>query len=214
MVVHNNYLRTSCNGAKEVAVVADKTPTTAGEATVTALVADDVTEAEQPGEFTDAVDQLLHQLTGFIRQMKRGIGKLSGARRDGVEYAAYGLLAHLVVDGPKRTTALAEAVHADPSTVSRQTAALVRHGLLERRPDPEDGRASILAATADGQRVFTEHRRDHCLRMADILANWPVSDVRRLTDLLSRLNNDANTYYQRPESDQPGSVIEMRGRRR
>ncbi|HWC84281.1 MAG TPA: MarR family transcriptional regulator [Pseudonocardiaceae bacterium] len=202
----------------------DETPTTtAGEATVTALAANETMPDQEPrtpdddagsGEFTEAVDDLLRQLTGFVRSMKRGIGKLSGLRRDGIEYAAYGLLAHLVVEGPRRTTALAEAVHADPSTVSRQTAALVRHGLLERRPDPEDGRASILAATPDGERVFQENRRDHCLRMAEILADWPVDDVKQLTSLLSRLNLDANAYYQHTDGDPNGAVIELRGRRR
>ena len=43
--------------------------------------------------------------------------------------------------------ALAAAVHSDPSTVSRQVAALVRAGLIERQADPEDGRASVLVPT-------------------------------------------------------------------
>ena len=193
----------------------DDTPTTAaGEATVTSLETDDRTGPDDPAELAAAVGDLLNELTGFIRQMKRGIGQMSATtRRDGIEYAAFGLLAHLVTEGPKRTTALAESVHADPSTVSRQTAVLVRHGLLERRPDPEDGRASILAATPDGERVFHEHRKEHCLRMADILAGWPVDDVRRLTNLLTRLNRDSNAYYQHAENDHQGSVIELRGRR-
>jgi len=203
------------NGAKEVAVVVDDTPTTAAdEATVTALTTDDPPHRDDTAQRAAAVGELINELTGFIRQMKRGMVRISATtRRDGVEYAAFGLLAHLVTEGPKRTTALAESVHADPSTVSRQTAALVRHGLLERRPDPEDGRASILAATPDGERVFHEHRTEHCVRMADILAGWPVADVQRLTNLLTRLNRDSNAYYQQTEHDQPGSVIELRGRR-
>jgi DNA-binding MarR family transcriptional regulator len=224
MVAHNNYLRTSCNpaqrsphgeGAKEVAVMVDDTPAMAtDEPTVAALATGEAGQCDDADELAVAVGELLSELTGFIRQMKRGIGRMSATtRRDGIEYAAFGLLAHLVTEGPKRTTALAESVYADPSTVSRQTAALVRNGLLERQPDPEDGRASILAATPDGERVFHEHRKEHCLRMADILAHWRVADVRRLTNLLTRLNRDTNAYCQEAGYDHPDSVIELRGRR-
>ena len=52
-----------------------------------------------------------------------------------------------MIEGPHRSNALAEAVHSDPSTVSRQIAALVKVGYVERRPDPADGRACLLAAT-------------------------------------------------------------------
>ena len=51
---------------------------------------------------------------------------------------------------------LAEAVHADPSTLSRQVSALAEQGLISREPDPADGRATLLAITAAGRTVFAE----------------------------------------------------------
>lgn len=161
-----------------------------------------------------AVDQLGRQLMRFVRQMKRGAAQFAGQQKDGIEYAAYGLLAHLVVEGPRRTTALAEAVHADPSTVSRQTAALVRHGLLERRPDPVDGRASILAATPEGERIFSDNRQRHNETMAGILSEWSLPDVRLLVDLLDRLNTDFEAH-DRPENvGSTHTLIGMEGRER
>lgn len=213
MFVDNNYLRTSSNGAKEVAVVVDEAPTTtAGEATVTAFRSDGPAQPEDPAIRLAAVDHLLSQLHDFMRQMKRGVATLEGLRRDGIEYAAYGLLAHLVMDGPKRTTALAEAVHADPSTVSRQTAALVRHGLLERRPDPEDGRASILAATPDGERVFRDNRREHVQWMAETLHGWSMAEVEQLAGLLARLNGNVCDFFRTHEA-RGGTVLDFRGRK-
>ena len=82
-----------------------------------------------------------------------GLGKQQasiGARiskMGGFDRSAIILLKTLVLNGPTRSSALAAAVHSDPSTVSRQVAALVRDGLLERQADQEDGRASLIAAT-------------------------------------------------------------------
>ena len=114
-----------------------------------------------------------------------------------------------MVAGPQRLTALAEAVHADPSTVSRQTAALVRHGLLERRADPADGRASLLVATPEGVRVFEDNKRLRSRMLATALGEWSVTDLAALTVLLERLNTDLeggiDTYFRAAtESRAPG----------
>ena len=65
----------------------------------------------------------------------------------GVDRSTIFLLKALAMHGPRRSSELAAAVHSDPSTVSRQVAALVRDGLIERQADPEDGRASVLVPT-------------------------------------------------------------------
>jgi len=44
----------------------------------------------------------------------------------------------------------------DPSTVSRAVAAMVAQGLVERRADPHDGRATVLAPTAAGDALLAE----------------------------------------------------------
>ncbi|HEX3592035.1 MAG TPA: MarR family winged helix-turn-helix transcriptional regulator [Pseudonocardiaceae bacterium] len=147
-----------------------------------------------------AVVRLADQLMRFVLVVKRGMARFAGPTRDGIEYPAYGLLARLVTDGPRRTTALAEAVYADTSTVSRQTAALIRHGLVERRPDPADGRASILAPTDDGLRVFHDNRRRHNENMATILAGWSDQDVECLAMLLARLNSDFEAHQRAHDS--------------
>lgn len=140
------------------------------------------------------VRQLADQLTRFVLIMKRRVAGFGGPNRDGIEYSAYGLLARLVCDGPLRMTALAEAVHSDPSTVSRQTAALIRHGLVRRRADPVDGRASMLVPTEEGERVFEDNRRRHNENMARILSGWSQEEVRSLAVLLERLNTDVEAH--------------------
>ena len=149
----------------------------------------DDTDACQPDRLAAAAD-LGSQCTRFIRLVRKVGASLTFQRHDGIESAAYALLAVAVVAGPQRLTALADAVHADPSTVSRQTAALVRHGLLERRADPDDGRATLLVATPEGVRVFEDNKRLRSRMLATALQDWSVADLTALTVLLERLNTD------------------------
>ena len=153
----------------------------------------------------EVADQLGHQLVRFARLISRAKAQFAATHPDGVESASYALLAHLVIDGPQRTTALAEAVHSDPSTVSRQTSQLVSHGWVERRADPADGRACLLVATDEGQRVFHHNRCERTKHLAGLLSGWPAADRRTLVTLLDRLNTDFE-HYKAPLVTTAGSV--------
>ena len=148
-------------------------------------------------------DRIGHELIRLIRLIERG--KVAKAKDDGVERAAYVLLARLVIEGPHRSNALAEAVHSDPSTVSRQIATLVRIGYVERRPDPADGRACLLAATDEGHRVFAANRDLRNRRISAVTGDWDEADRERLVELLDRfttaLENHDHAGAERAEED-------------
>jgi DNA-binding MarR family transcriptional regulator len=141
-----------------------------------------------------AADQLGYEMVRFVRLMSRLGSHMANRQKDGVERAAYALLVHLVLEGPHRTTALAEAVHSDTSTVSRQVGALVKLGLAERRQDPADGRACLIAATGHGEEVFDHNRRRRDAHLATMLAGWPQQDFDRFVTLLGRFNTDFEGY--------------------
>lgn len=130
------------------------------------------------------------QLIRLVRLIERNHAQYQADHPDAVERATYILLVHLVKDGPQRASALAESVHSDPSTVSRQIAQLVRLGHVERTADPEDGRATLIAATAEGRRVFEENRRTRNERIASLIAEWDPADRRRFAALLGRFTTD------------------------
>ncbi len=135
-------------------------------------------------------DAVGSQLIRLVRLIERGRARYQAEHSDAVERATYYLLVHLVKDGPRRAGALAEAVHSDPSTISRQVAQLVKLGLVERTADPEDGRATLLAATAEGIRVFEENRRRRNEHIAQMLAPWSEEDRHALCELLGRFTTD------------------------
>jgi len=151
---------------------------------------------DQHHEDTEAV---VDQIVRFIRLSKRAAAKFAATQKDGVEQAAYYLLAVLVTEGPQRTTTLAETVHSDTSTVSRQIGALVRHGLVERQADPADGRACLLAATPTGQRCFDAQHRARTEQVAEVLQHWTSEDLHTVASLMARLNTDFENYQANPK---------------
>lgn len=144
---------------------------------------------------TQELDRLGGELYRLLRMMERVQARQAARAPDGLERATYLLLVHLVTDGPRRLGALADAVHSDASTVSRQAAALVKLGLVERRADPDDGRASLLAATDDGVRVFEDKRRRRNELFDQLLAGWTEEDRHTLGDLLARFNDDYERFF-------------------
>jgi DNA-binding MarR family transcriptional regulator len=150
-------------------------------------------EAERLAE----ADQLGHELVRLNRLMARVGAHVAAHSRDVVDPAAYVLLVQLVTDGPQRLSQLAEAVRSDPSTVSRQVAALVRAGLIERKADPADGRANWLVATELGERVLRVNRQRRNAHLATMLRDWDPAAVTTLSALLERFNTDLDGYRSR-----------------
>ncbi|WP_063759966.1 MarR family winged helix-turn-helix transcriptional regulator [Streptomyces sclerotialus] len=100
------------------------------------------------------------------------------------------LLAKLVNHGDRRATDLAADALLDLSTVSRQVRSLVERGLVERYPDPEDRRGTLLRATGAGHVAFEEYRRQRDSKLAAVLEPWPEEDRAHLVRLMGRLNDD------------------------
>jgi len=105
------------------------------------------------------------------------------------------LLLFPLMEGPQRPGALAELSHADPSTISRQVAELVRRELVRREPDPSDGRASLLAITDAGRGVCERVRTLRRELLAAAVAGWTDAELDTFAGLLSRFNGALGTAY-------------------
>ena len=135
-----------------------------------------------------AVRLLSEQVPRFMRLVHAL--KTQAAKNDSGDRAALVLLFPLVRLGPLRQGALAELVHADPSTVSRHVAALVERGLVQRVADESDGRASRLHVTDAGHAALDAFRRDRENHFAQVTARWDIADLATLTTLLGRFLDD------------------------
>ncbi|BBA98070.1 putative MarR family transcriptional regulator [Actinacidiphila reveromycinica] len=127
--------------------------------------------------------------------------RLVGAWKQRVRDEGWGdrlLLGRLTEGGPRRATDLAADTLLDLSTVSRQIRSLVERGLVERRPDPEDGRGALLSPTGQGLAAVERYRAQRDQKLADALASWPSRDRREFGRLLARFNDDFGELHVRP----------------
>ncbi len=146
--------------------------------TSTSTARDAATDLDRSSlEISAAVIAMVRQLNGIKSRL---------ATSPHGEHATLVPLFHLVQHGPRRASDLAEQMCADPSTVSRQVAWLVKEGLVERRADPDDGRASILFPTDTGLATIREHRTRRGITMQPVIADWPQQDRDDFLRLLTK----------------------------
>lgn len=171
------------------------------------------TQAEDDGE-TPQSDRLDTEITRLSQQLSRHArllhmmkAQVANSMPAGVDWATIGVLAQLVTSGGTRQADLAEASLLDPSTVSRYIGQLARQGLVERRSDPQDGRAVRLVATDKGRTIVENaaYRRNQAFLSA--LNGWRAVDLHALTDLLTRFNDDLETFRQQASEAGPSPTV-------
>jgi DNA-binding MarR family transcriptional regulator len=139
-----------------------------------------------------SLDSINHTLARVMR--------LSGSRSMFARQAAaadvelsqpsYVLLRTLIDEGPLPMGGLARIAHMDMGMAARRVSALVDAGLVDRQPDPTDGRVSLVAVTAKGKRVagsLQGVRRRHLERA---LSGWSAADLDEFDRLLTRFLAD------------------------
>ena len=149
-----------------------------------------MSEALTEAPAREDVAAVADNVVALIRSFNRVRARILAAAAHDVEWSAQVVLRAVATEGPLRSSALAELIQSDPSTVSRQVAALVKEGLLERRADPEDGRASLLVVTEAANAVLNEHAEIRLNHFTHMVSDWSARDLRKFAELLQRFNAD------------------------
>ena len=144
----------------------------------------------------DGASRLADELTRFVRLGARAKGMLN-AGDHGAEFSALMLLFPLRHLGPMRVTDLAEIKQADPSTISRQVAQLVKAGLARREADPVDGRASRLAVTDTGLAACQRLHETRRALVSEALRDWPPERITAFADLFTEFNSSVEALLRR-----------------
>jgi DNA-binding MarR family transcriptional regulator len=113
------------------------------------------------------------------------------------------LLGALASAGEQRVSPLATLLGVDLSVASRHAAAAIEHGFVERRPDPQDGRAALLRITPAGEQALAAHRGARVAWVRALTADWSEEDARSLATGLGRLRDDARRARAVPPSATP-----------
>ena len=118
-------------------------------------------------------------------------------RHPQVDPMAYPLLFNLLA-GPLRVSALAEVIHSEVSTVSRQVSTLVDLGFVTRGPDPDDGRAQALTLTDEGTALLHAIRDDRDRWLRGLLSDWDDDDVVSFSQHLRHFASDLEASLSTP----------------
>lgn len=94
----------------------------------------------------------------------------------GLSPARLSALSVVVFGGPLRISELARAEQVKTPTMTPIVSALEEKGLIVREADAQDARASILSATAKGQKLMAEGRARRIATLAAQLRALPARD--------------------------------------
>jgi DNA-binding MarR family transcriptional regulator len=150
----------------------------------------------------DATSRLADELTRFVRLGARAKGMLNPGDL-GAEFSALMLLFPLRFMGPMRVTDLAEFKQADPSTISRQVAQLVKAGLARREADPVDGRASRLAVTEAGLSACEQLHEARQAQLSKALSDWPAERIASFAGLFEEFNSSVEALLRSDSAATP-----------
>ncbi|WNI21710.1 MarR family transcriptional regulator [Streptomyces sp. ITFR-16] len=115
-----------------------------------------------------------------------------------LDRSAYILLSRIRAQGPMSIGQLHDAFGLDTSTLNRQTAAMLRAGVVERIPDPDGGIARKFVITDEGARRLDRDRAENREGLGLVLADWSPEEAAQLADNLARLNRDIERLDGRP----------------
>ncbi len=142
-----------------------------------------IQEAPTVAERAETAAQLRVTFARASRRLRQQLGdELSPSRAS--------VLSTVACHGPLTTSELAERELISRPTISRLVAKLEGQGLVEFRPDPDDGRSFSIAVTPEGAAVYRSQRRRKDTYLTRLLADIDGDELdllARATELLLRL---------------------------
>ncbi|MFE7566930.1 MarR family winged helix-turn-helix transcriptional regulator [Streptomyces sp. NPDC057539] len=115
-----------------------------------------------------------------------------------LDRSAYVLLSRLEVQGPMSIADFVDAFGLAASTFNRQTAALLRDGLVERTLDPNGGVARKFRITVEGTQRLTSDRRRLVDGLTLVLADWSPERLERFVADFQQFNEGIEHLTGRP----------------
>jgi DNA-binding MarR family transcriptional regulator len=135
----------------------------------------------------ETAEQLTAGVAHLVRTAKHLGHRVAADLYGDLPSFGWALLVPLEQGGEQRCSALAAQVGVDVSVASRQVSALERSGYVQRRPDPLDGRASLIGLSPAGAEALAHTREVRGQWAAEALADWTEDEARSFTALLEKL---------------------------
>lgn len=136
--------------------------------------------------------RLEQEVGSLVRRLRRIISERARAVHPELQSSSYLLLAHVAESGPVRASSLVCHFQIDKGAISRQLQHLIDLGLLERTPDPADGRAHLVSASADALQRLQDVSRQRRAVVDEQLDGWSAARLASFVDELAAYNAALN----------------------
>ena len=135
-----------------------------------------------------AIADVEQQFSILFSRVRGGMRENAARFHPELGVLGYGIVSVLSQAESMRPGEIARELNLDKGAMSRQAAELERLGLVERAADPDDHRSVRLRLTpAAAARMLAERGRRRSLGYEQ-LSRWELADLRRLAELLGRVN--------------------------
>jgi DNA-binding MarR family transcriptional regulator len=121
-----------------------------------------------------------------VMRLHRALGRFA-MRNAKTSLSVLGTLQMLSGHGEQRVADLAAKVGLTQSAISRQVADLVRAGLVERRIDDADGRATLIRISAEGEARLAQERETRAEQLCEVVTDWDGAQVDHVLDAVRLL---------------------------
>jgi DNA-binding MarR family transcriptional regulator len=145
----------------------------------------------------------VERLTRSIEDFNSVFIRLSASDR--MSFSALSVLHTLSRLGPCRLSDLVGTEQIKQPALTSAVAKLERDGLIERRPDPHDGRASILSLSAGGQSIVSRRHADRAEQLRSLIDRLSPADRTRLLSIAGVLDQIVQLASEHDEKPNVGS---------
>jgi DNA-binding MarR family transcriptional regulator len=163
------------------------------------------TNQAQTGTNLDEISARLALAVGRINRRIR-------SSRDGLSHGLVSSLSSIVRIGPLRPGELGRLEAVAAPTITRVVGDLERRGLIERTPDPSDGRSFLISATPEGVDVVLRARSERAERIAALLSNISPEELVAIDAALTALEAAAVVKTDSFHSPRERGVVETSAR--
>ncbi|WP_282791712.1 MarR family transcriptional regulator [Streptomyces sp. CC224B] len=148
---------------------------------------DDGSGTDDGDDGTDDGDDLdVHAFTTALENFNRFYIRLPTLEK--LPFTTLSVLDTLAFGGsPRRLTELTRTEQLTQPAITQLITRLEREGLVERRPDPSDGRAVLVHITEAGRRVGRSRHQDRTRHLTPLVARLSPEDRRALAAALPAL---------------------------
>ena len=145
-------------------------------------------------ERDQAFESLQNEVSALFRHVRTFVAAHASTVHPDLLPTGYYLLSWLNGHGPVRAAVLVDTFQTDKGAVSRQIHHLDDLGLIERKPDPTDGRATLLVVTAEGKERLATADSERRTWMEDRLADWHTDDLAAFAAAFARYNEAISEF--------------------